>query len=119
MSDDDRHPLADLDETVHQRARLGILAVLVEHEEADFTRLKRALGLTDGNLGRHLEVLVDAGHVELRKGSDGRRARTWARITPQGERALAAEVDLLRRLLRLSDPPHTAEPPHACQGEPR
>ncbi|WP_136519076.1 transcriptional regulator [Cellulomonas telluris] len=104
MSATHRHPLADLDETVHQRARLGILAVLAEHEEADFTHLRRTLGLTDGNLGRHLEVLVEAGHVELRKGSDGRRPRTWARITPQGTRALTAEVELLRHLLRL-DPP--------------
>ncbi|WP_309135428.1 transcriptional regulator [Cellulomonas sp.] len=104
MSATDRHPLADLDETVHQRARLGILAVLAEHEEADFTHLRRTLGLTDGNLGRHLEVLVEAGHVELRKGSDGRRPRTWARITAQGTRALTAEVELLRHLLRL-DPP--------------
>ena len=94
-----RHPLADLDETVHQRARLGILAILSETREADFTHLKTALGLTDGNLGRHLEVLVQAGHVTLRKGSDGRRNRTWVRITAQGRRALRAEVDLLRQLL--------------------
>lgn len=107
MTDTDKHPLADLDETVHQRARLGILAILAENDEADFVHLKRSLGLTDGNLGRHLEVLAEAGHLTLRKGSDGRRARTWVRITPGGARALSAEVELLRRLLRVDrSPPH-------------
>ncbi|MCZ2261965.1 transcriptional regulator [Isoptericola nanjingensis] len=96
---DARHPLAALDETVHQRARLGILAILNETKEADFSHLKQALGLTDGNLGRHLEVLVEAGHVTLRKRSDGRRNRTWVRITAQGRRALRSEVELLRQLL--------------------
>ncbi|GAB3093863.1 transcriptional regulator [Isoptericola nanjingensis] len=91
--------MAALDETVHQRARLGILAILNETKEADFSHLKQALGLTDGNLGRHLEVLVEAGHVTLRKRSDGRRNRTWVRITAQGRRALRSEVELLRQLL--------------------
>lgn len=95
----EQHPLSQLEETVHQRARLGILAILVETRDADFTHLKHALQLTDGNLGRHLEVLVTSGYVELNKGSDGRRSRTWARITPRGRQALLLEVELLRGLL--------------------
>jgi DNA-binding MarR family transcriptional regulator len=99
---DDLHPLARLDETVHQRARLGILAVLVERTDADFAYLRRALGLTDGNLGRHLEVLVGSGLVTLRRGYDGRRQRTWARITPAGRQSLLAEVELLRSIAALA-----------------
>lgn len=102
---DARHPLADLDETVHQRARLGVLAILNETREADFTHLRTALGLTDGNLGRHLQVLVEARHVTVRKKSDGRRTRTWVRITTEGRRALRAEVEMLRSLLAVVDDP--------------
>lgn len=109
MSEPDPHPLSRLDETVHQRARLGVLAILTERTDADFGYLKRALGLTDGNLGRHLEVLVTSGLVDLRRGYDGRRQRTWARITPAGRAALLAELDLLRSITRLVD----AEPPDA------
>ncbi|WP_158371612.1 transcriptional regulator [Cellulosimicrobium cellulans] len=100
----DQHPLARLDETVHQRVRLGILAVLAERTDADFTYLRRVLGLTDGNLGRHLEVLVTSGLVDLRRGYDGRRSRTWARITDAGRRSLVAEVDLLRSIAALVEP---------------
>lgn len=97
------HPLSRLDETVHQRARLGILAVLSERTDADFSYLKRALALTDGNLGRHLDVLVGSGLVALRRGYDGRRTRTWARITPAGRQALLTELDLLRSIAALAE----------------
>ena len=93
------HPAAALDEVVHQRARLGVLSILAEADDADFTYLRRTLSLTDGNLGRHLEVLVEVGYVNLRKGYDGRRNRTWASITPRGRQALLAELTVLRALV--------------------
>ena len=46
-----------LDDDVHQRVRLGILALLAGVSRADFAHLKTSLGTTDGNLGRHLQVL--------------------------------------------------------------
>lgn len=96
---DDVHPSAALDEVVHQRARLGILSILAESKDADFTYLRRTLGLTDGNLGRHLEVLANAGFVTMRKGQDGRRSKTWVQITPGGKEALMTEVALLKILV--------------------
>ena len=88
---------------VHQRARLGILSILAEADDADFTYLRRSLSLTDGNLGRHLEVLVVAGYAQLRKGYDGRRTRTWVSITPPGRQALMAEITVLRALVNQSE----------------
>ena len=96
---DGRHPVEGLDEVVHQRARLGILAVLVEAGRADFSYLKGALGLTDGNLSRHLQVLDDAALVQVDKTFDGRRPRTWVSITKSGRKALAAEVAALRDII--------------------
>lgn len=88
------------DEVVHQRNRLGILAVLAEADEADFTYLRKVLELTDGNLGRHLEILAQAGLITLRKGYYRRRPRTWAKITGAGRRALDAELANMRALMR-------------------
>jgi DNA-binding transcriptional ArsR family regulator len=70
---------------------------------ADFSYLKRSLSLTDGNLGRHLSVLENAGLIEIRKGYEGRRARTWAVITRSGRRALRRELHAMRALLRRFD----------------
>jgi DNA-binding MarR family transcriptional regulator len=58
------------------------------------------LGLTPGNLSRHLTVLEDAGMVQVEKGYEGRRPRTWVRITGQGRAALAAELAALTELVR-------------------
>lgn len=98
-----QHPTRDLDDVVHHRTRLGILAVLREVDEAEFGYLRDALDLTDGNLSRHLRTLEDAGHVRIRKGYLGKRPRTWAHLTPAGARALDHEVDALRELVRRLD----------------
>jgi DNA-binding MarR family transcriptional regulator len=93
------HPALGLDDVVHQKTRLALLTVLDEAGQADFPYLKRLLDLTDGNLGRHLDILAAQGLIEITKGYAGRRPRTWAAITPEGERALAAEMSLLATLL--------------------
>jgi DNA-binding MarR family transcriptional regulator len=94
------HPTADFDEAVHQPNRLAILIVLREAGRADFGYLKSMLGLTDGNLGRHLSSLEDAGLVKLDKGYEGRRPRTWASLTPAGRKALQAELRAMKRLVQ-------------------
>ncbi len=93
------HPVLALDETVHQRVRLGILAVLGEATETTFALLRDELQLTDGNLSRHLRVLEQAGLLEVRKGYEGRRPCTWLRLTAQGRTALREEVAALERLV--------------------
>ena len=98
MSDEPHSTLA-LDDTVHQRARLGILTILQETGTADFSYLKSTLQLTDGNLGRHIEVLAGGGLVQVKKGYEGRRPRTWVTITKAGRGALSAEMQALKALV--------------------
>lgn len=93
------HPAQRLDDVVHQRVRLGILAILVEAQRADFTYLRDALELTDGNLARHLHVLDEAGYVSLDKTFEGGRPRTWVSATRSGLVAFEEEVSSLRDLL--------------------
>lgn len=98
------HPTNDLDEVVHQRARLGILAMLAEADKVDFGLIQHTLDLTAGNLSRHLTTLENANLVHIQKGYHGRRPRTWAHITPTGRKALKKEVQALQDLLaRLGD----------------
>jgi DNA-binding MarR family transcriptional regulator len=92
------HPAAELDDVVHQRVRLGILVMLAEIPECAFSTLRDELRLTDGNLNRHVQVLVDAGLVALTKGYENNRPRTWLRLTRDGRRALRAELHALEQL---------------------
>jgi DNA-binding MarR family transcriptional regulator len=94
------HPTSSIDETVHQRHRLGILTITAEAKRAEFGYLREALGLTAGNLSRHLGVLEQAGLIQVEKGYAGRRPRTWISITRSGRAALAAEIRTLTALVR-------------------
>lgn len=93
------HPTRNLDDLVHQRVRLGVLAVLTEAEKADFVHLREVLGVTDGNLSRHLSVLEEAGYVSLTKTTEGKRRRTWVVATREGRRALEGHLSALRKLM--------------------
>ncbi|GAA3040252.1 transcriptional regulator [Kitasatospora albolonga] len=96
----DQHPVTALDDVVHQRVRLGILTVAHQARRVEFGFLRTALGLTAGNLSQHLTVLERAGLVEIEKGYEGRRGRTWLSLTPAGTRALQDEVTQLKRLIQ-------------------
>jgi DNA-binding MarR family transcriptional regulator len=96
MSD---HPTNGLNDVVHQRHRLGILTIAAESKRVEFGYLKDALELTGGNLSRHLTVLVDAGLLDMEKGYDGKRPKTWVSITHLGRQALAEEIAALRALV--------------------
>jgi DNA-binding MarR family transcriptional regulator len=94
------HPVVELNDTIHQRVRLGILAILREVRRADFSYLRDELHLTDGNLSQHLRVLEEGGYVQIEKKFEERKARTWVSATKAGRSALAAELSALRALLK-------------------
>lgn len=93
------HPTSALDDTIHQRVRLGILAVLSESRRADFSYLKEVLEVTAGNLSQHLAILEEAGHIQITKGFEDKRSRTWIAVTRKGRAALATEVATMKALL--------------------
>jgi len=93
------HPSRRLDDAVHQRTRLGILAVLCESGRADFAYLRDTLELTDGNLSRNISRLEHAGYVRVEKVLEGRRVRTWLAATRAGQGALDAEIAALSEII--------------------
>jgi len=93
------HPANRLDDVVHQRVRLGILTIAHEARRVEFGFLRDTLDLTAGNLGQHLTVLEKAGLVDIEKGYEGKRARTWVSLSAAGEKALRDEIAQLKRLI--------------------
>jgi DNA-binding MarR family transcriptional regulator len=92
-----------LDPVIHQETRLRLMALLAslgEGAQVEFTWLKEALNLTEGNLSSHLAKLEEAGYVQVEKGYQGRRPRTWVRLTPQGRAAYQAHRQALLGLLK-------------------
>ena len=88
-----------LDEAIHGRLRLGIMAYLADAEAADFNELKAVLEATQGNLSIHLRKLEEAGYVEIVKSFQGRKPLTRAHLTPAGRKAFATYLEVLSGLV--------------------
>ena len=90
-----------LDRIIHEKARLSVLTSLVAHPKGlVFGDLRRLCGLTDGNLSRHLQVLQEAGLVEITKGFEKNRPQTVCRITPDGRRRYLDYLTILEGVVR-------------------
>ncbi|MDB5475475.1 MAG: transcriptional regulator, ArsR family [Phenylobacterium sp.] len=94
-----RFDIGKIDDVIHGRLRLGVMAYLANAEVADFNELKSALEVTQGNLSVQLRTLETAGYVAIEKGFLGRKPRTQARITPAGRKAFAAYLEALGKLI--------------------
>ncbi|MEO1075594.1 MAG: transcriptional regulator [Bacteroidota bacterium] len=90
----------DLDATIHQRIRLGIVSALAAGGTMSFTDLKTALDLTDGNLSVHARKLEDAGYIACRKFFDDRTPRTEYDLTDAGRAALTRYLDQMEAIIR-------------------
>ena len=88
-----------IDEVIHGRVRLGIMAALSGVESADFSTLKARLQTTDGNLSVHLRKLEEAGFVEGIKSFQGRKPLTQAKMTEAGRKAFVAYLDAMAGLV--------------------
>ena len=104
-----------LDRVIHERARLGVLTSLVAHPKGLlFGDLKQLCGLTDGNLSRHLQVLLDAGLIDIAKGYSDNKPQTFCKITAQGRKRYLNSLTVLEQVVRdaaTSDSPAPRAPP--------
>ncbi len=80
-----RYAYDGLKRVIHEKARLSIMTSLSTHPKGLlFTDLKELCALTDGNLSRHLQMLQEAGLVEVWKGVKNHRPQTLCRLTEPG-----------------------------------
>jgi DNA-binding MarR family transcriptional regulator len=100
-----------LDRVIHERARLGVLTSLVAHPRGlAFGELRRLCQLTDGNLSRHLQVLQEAGLVEVIKSFEHNRPQTVCSITPAGRARYLDYLAVLEQVVRDAAAAVQAEP---------
>jgi DNA-binding MarR family transcriptional regulator len=87
-----------IDEVIHGRLRLGIMAYLSTVSPAPFIELKAKVNATDGNLSTHLSKLEEAGYVKIEKRFVDKKPRTNVHLTAKGRKAW---IDYLARLQSL------------------
>jgi DNA-binding MarR family transcriptional regulator len=91
--------IGKLDDVIHGRVRLGIMAYLADAGAADFTELKTLLDVTQGNLSVHLRELEEAGYISIDKSFIDRKPLTRVRMTESGRAAFAAYLDAIAKLV--------------------
>jgi len=92
--------MRELDQIIHERGRLLIVALLSGIEEADFVYLLRETRLTKGNLSGHLGKLEEAAYVEIEKTFRGKIPLTVVRLTSKGKAAFQSYRKAMNGLLR-------------------
>ncbi len=99
MADD--FDISGIDEVIHGRLRLGVMAYLAGAGagSAEFNELKARLQASDGNLSVQLRKLEEAGYVAIEKTFVGRKPLTRVRLTPAGRKAFVAYLDAIGRLV--------------------
>ncbi|MBN1418715.1 MAG: transcriptional regulator [Planctomycetes bacterium] len=90
-----------LDRVIHERGRLAIMALL-SPGPLSFVELKERLGMTDGNLSRHLLAIQRRGYIACARRFGEGRPRTDVRITAAGERAFATYAERIQAILALA-----------------
>lgn len=94
--------LTPLDQFLTDATRFRIMAVLVglpEQGRMSFTAVRDLLGMTDGNLGMHLHLLVEVGYADVIKERRGRRMHSLYQATYQGRAAFNAHVAALEAII--------------------
>jgi DNA-binding HxlR family transcriptional regulator len=88
-----------IDDVIHGRLRLGIMAFLSTAGSADFPLLKTRLQATDGNLSVQLRKLEEAGYVSIDKAFVGKKPQTTVTLSEAGRAAYIGYLDAMRKLI--------------------
>lgn len=91
-----------LDDVIHGRLRLGVMAYLSTASPASFGEIKAKVNATDGNLSTHLSKLEEAGYVRLEKTYEGKKPLTRVHLSKAGRAAWLAYLKGLEAMIAAS-----------------
>lgn len=92
----------NINKAFENRIRLGVMSLLMVHDQVDFRFLKEHLGVTDGNLASHVGALEKLGYVAVIKQFIGKKPNTSYSATKVGEKAFKDHLDALEELIKNS-----------------
>jgi len=89
------------DELILSKTRLGIMSALISGDKLEFTYLRKALELSDGNLSVQIRKLEDGGYIKVEKLFVDRKPKTFCKITGKGRKAIRDLISKLNRIANL------------------
>jgi DNA-binding MarR family transcriptional regulator len=103
VSEDNPFDHNDIDDVIHGRLRLGVMAYLSAASPAIFGELRDKVGATDGNLSTHLKKLEEAGYVRQEKRFVGKKPQTRVFLTETGRAAWIAWIQRMEAIMRAAE----------------
>ncbi len=103
MSEDNPFDHNDIDDVIHGRLRLGVMAYLSAASPAVFGELRDRVGTTDGNLSTHLKKLEEAGYVKQEKRFVGKKPQTRIFLTEKGRKAWLAWIARMEAIMKAAE----------------
>ena len=103
MSEDNPFDHNDIDDIIHGRLRLGVMAYLSAASPAIFGELRDKVGATDGNLSTHLKKLEEAGYVTQEKRFVGKKPQTRVFLTDKGRKAWIAWIQRMEAIMKAAE----------------
>lgn len=99
MKTEGKHPRHRLDEAIHAPVRLSVMSALAAADRVDFRFLRELVEVSDSLLSKHMALLEDVGYVQVIKGYQGKRPRTWFTLTDTGRAAFDAYLAALHQIV--------------------
>ena len=94
------YDIGAVDEVIHGRVRLGVMAYLTgTGGAAEFGEIRKRLKATDGNLSVHLMKLEEAGYVDIEKTYAGKKPLTRVHLNDAGRAAFSRYLEAINALL--------------------
>jgi len=103
VSEDNPFDHNDIDDVIHGRLRLGVMAYLSAASPAIFGELRDKVGATDGNLSTHLKKLEEAGYVTQEKRFVGKKPQTRVFLTDKGRKAWVLWIQRMEAIMRAAE----------------
>jgi DNA-binding MarR family transcriptional regulator len=93
----------EIDDVIHGRLRLGVMAYLSTVSPAPFVELKGKVNATDGNLSTHLSKLEEAGYVRIEKKFERKKPLTLVHLTKDGREAWIGYLSRIQALISAAE----------------
>jgi DNA-binding MarR family transcriptional regulator len=103
VSEDNPFDHNDIDDVIHGRLRLGVMAYLSAVNPAIFGELRDKVGATDGNLSTHLKKLEEAGYISQEKRFVGKKPQTRVFLTEAGRKAWIQWIRRMEAMMRAAE----------------
>lgn len=103
MADENPFDHNEINDVIHGRLRLSIMAYLSTISPVIFSKLRSKVVTSDGNLSTHLKKLEEVGYIRVEKRFVGKRPQTRIHLTSPGRAAWVAWLGRMHSLIQAAE----------------